>query len=215
MVLPLWGELRFDEPTQEVQARFDQTEATCLFRFTNRGEQVEEIVRYESSCACLKVEVADGKRRYAPGESGMIRAVFDLGNATGKVEKNVHLWLRGDPATEPSVKLTAKLLIPELVRIEPKTVRWDVDAERLPEPRVISIEMNHEKPIRIRSAEASTEKFEVEVRELEAGSSYELVVTPESLKVPALGVIYIRTDCELERFALQRAFAVVRKPLKP
>jgi hypothetical protein len=212
-VLPVTATLTFETTSRDVHAEVDQRLAKCEYRFTNTGDKPVRIARFDSSCACLTVQVAGGKRDYAAGEEGVIRAVFDLGNATGEVEKIVQIWLDDDPPLEPSVRLTARLHIPELVQIEPKTLHWKVDPTEAPSPQTLAIRIDHDEPIHIQKVESSRDDFEVRLRELEAGRSYEIDVEPKSLAKPALGVIYIRTDAKHERFQLQRAFAVVRKPL--
>lgn len=213
--LPLWAELTFDSKLKDVHAGHDDREVTCDFDFTNGTEKVQEIARYESTCSCMSVKVKGGKLRYEAGEKGTIRAIFDMGNFAGEVDKAVRIWLKDDPPEKPSITLTARVHIPVLVGIEPKTVRWEVDPKAEPETKVIEIRMNHEEPIQVLSAECGNDKFGVELKALEEGKSYDLHVTPKSVAAPALAVIQIRTDAKSSRHSSQRAFALVRKPVEP
>ncbi len=212
--LPLWAGLTFEKTLKEVQAGYDQREVTCDFEFTNETDQPVSIARYESTCSCMSVKVKDGKLLYQPGEKGTIRAIFDMGNFAGDVDKAVRLWLKGDPAENPSVLLTTRVHIPVLVGIEPKTVRWEVDPDGEPETKVIEIRMNHEEPIHVLSVQAGNEKFDVELKTIKDGREYDLLVTPKSVAEPALAVIQIRTDAKSSRHATQRAFALVRQPVE-
>jgi hypothetical protein len=213
--LPLSAGLSFETKLKDVHAGYDQREVTCDFEFSNDTDGAITIARYESTCSCMNVKVKGGKLRYEPGEKGTIRAIFDMGNFSGEVDKSVRLWLKGDPAGEPSITLTTRVHIPVLVEIEPKTVRWDVDAAGEPTTQVISIKMNHDKPIHVLSVEPGNQKFTTELKTLEKGKAYELHVTPLEVSKPALGVIQIRTDAESSRYSSQRAFALVRKPVEP
>lgn len=213
--LPLLAGLSFETKLKDVHVGHDEREVTCDFEFSNDTEKAISIARYESTCSCMNVKVKGGKLRYEPGEKGVIRAIFDMGNFSGEVDKSVRIWLRGDMIDKPSITLTTRVHIPVLVEIEPKTVRWEVDPEGKPTTQVISIKMNHDKPIHVLSAEAGNQKFTAELKTLEEGKTYELHVTPVEVSKPALGVIQIRTDANSSRYSSQRAFALVRKPVEP
>ncbi|MBC8128681.1 MAG: DUF1573 domain-containing protein [Gloeobacteraceae cyanobacterium ES-bin-144] len=200
----------FPQVLKEVDAAADVKNLTVDFEFANRSDKPVNIAKYETTCSCISVMVKDGKLRYAPGESGLIRAEFDMGNFSGTVDKVVALWIDDDPADKPSVNLTVRVHIPVLVVLEPKTVKWELNGNA--EPQTIHIKMNHEKPIRVISVKSSTEAFRYEIKMIEEGKSYDLKVTPMELKTPGLAVFRIETDCELEKHRVQQAFATVHKP---
>lgn len=213
LLLPLQAALTFDQTLKEVRAGIDQRKVACDFEFANQTDKPVEIARYESTCSCLLAQVQDGKLLYQPGETGVIRAVFDMGNYTGTIDKALRVWLKGDPIATPSIILTTRIHIPVLVEIDPKTARWDTSDQEKPTAKVISITMNGEDPIRVTSVESGNPTFQTDLREIEPGRKYELHVTPTTLTTPALGVIQIRTDAPSPRHATQRAFALVRKPV--
>ena len=158
----------------------------------------------------MSVQISDGgKRVYAPGESGTIRANFDMGNFSGTVDKDVSVWLAGDPEASPSQHLTVRVHIPILIELEPKTVKWATNGEL--KPQTFQIKMNGEKPIHISNVGASGQDFTHELKTIEDGKRYELIVTPKSLQKPALGIFRIQTDCEIQKHSMQQAFAVVAK----
>ena len=55
----------------------------------------------------------------------------------------------------------------------------------------------------------------MEVKTLEEGKHYELLVTPAETKDPGLAIIRIETDCEIKRHQVLQAFAVIRRDLPP
>lgn len=208
------GTLSFGETHREIRAEPDARKVTADFEFDNRGEEAVRIVKYDASCACMSVGVKGGKLNYAPGEEGVIRAVFDMGNFSGSTDKVVNVWLEGDPENEPSVRLTVEVHIPELVTLEPRSVRWE--AGDAPDAKSISIVMDHDEPIRVTEVECANEQFEIELKTVEEGEKYEIVVTPKSTESQQLGVIHITTDCEIEKQANPRAFCIVRRsPVVP
>jgi hypothetical protein len=208
-LLPAAG-LDFPETLKEIHAPADAKTVSANFIFTNRSDKAVTVREYKSTCSCMAVKIKDGKLRYAPGESGLIRADFDMGNFSGEVDKVVALWLDEDRADKPSLTLTVRVHIPVLVAMEPKTVKWDLDGDI--SPQTIRIEMKHTRPIRIKTVTSSSETFQHELKTIEEGKTYELEITPKTVKSPGLAILRIETDSELEKQKIQQVFAVIRKP---
>jgi hypothetical protein len=202
--------LEFETTLTEVHAPADAKTVTADFNFTNRSDKPVTVVKVDPTCSCIAVRIKEGKLRYAPGESGLIRADFDMGNFSGTVDKAVPIWLDDDPADKPSVELTVRVHIPVLVSLEPKTLKWDLGGKG--EPQGIQITMNHTSPIHVTGVSASSDAFKHELKTIEKGKSYELIVTPTDIGSPGLAILRIETDCAVAKHRLQQAFAVVRKP---
>jgi hypothetical protein len=202
--------LEFAEMIKIVNAPADALIVTADFPFTNKSDKSVLIAKSDPGCSCLKVEISGGKLKYAPGESGVVRTTFEMGNFSGTVDKMVALWIDDDAPDKPSKQLTVRVNIPVLVGIEPKTVKWDVGAK--PEPQTIQIRMAEGKLIHVVGVKSSSETFSCEVKTLEEGQKYDLIVTPKDLDAPGMGVIRIDTDCEISKHRTQQAFAVARKP---
>lgn len=203
--------LEFAELIKNVDAPADATIVTADFSFTNKSDKPVLIAKSDPGCSCLKVEISGGKLKYAPGESGVVRTTFEMGNFSGTVDKMVALWIDDDAPDKPSKQLTVKVHIPVLVGIEPKTVKWDIGDK--PSPQTIQIRMAEGKLIHVVGVKSSSEVFSCEVKTLEDGKKYDLVVTPKDLTVPGMSVIRIETDCEISKHRSQQAFAVARKPV--
>lgn len=202
--------LDFPEVLKEIHAPADAKTVAADFEFTNRSDKAVSVVKYDAACSCMSVKIKDGKLRYAPGESGLIRAEFDMGNFSGVVDKVVAVWLDDDPAEAPSMALTVRVHIPVLVSIEPKTLKWNLGGED--QAQTIRIEMNHSSPIHVTGMTSSSAAFKPELKTIQEGKRYELIVTPTDINTPGLGILRIETDCEITRHRTQQAFAVVRKP---
>jgi hypothetical protein len=167
------------------------------------------VTKYEPTCSCISVRIKDGKLRYAPGEAGLIRAEFDMGNFTGTVDKVVAVWLDNAPADKPSMALTVRVHIPVLVSLEPKTLKWELNGKG--EPQTIRITMHYAKPIRVIAVNASSEAYKYELKTVEEGKSYDLIVTPLEINTPGLGIFRIETDCQIPKHRIQQVFASVRR----
>ena len=203
--------LKFDEVLKSMDVKPTETIVTADFDFTNDTDKPVTISKYHAACSCMSLKVKGGKLVYAPGESGVIRAIFDMGNFSGQVDKVLQVWLDDDPEATPSVMLTVRVNIPVLVQIEPKTLRWEIGAAA--EPQTVKITMNYEQPIKVLSAEVNSEAFTSTLKTIEEGKSYELEILPASTEKAALGIVQIKTDCPISRHATQRTFAMVRQPV--
>jgi hypothetical protein len=202
--------LEFPETLKEIHAPADAKIVPAEFEFTKRSDLPVTIAKADPTCSCIAVKIKDGKLRYAPGESGLIRAEFDMGNFSGTVDKVVAVWIKGDPEDKPSVTLTVRVHIPVLVVLEPKTLKWNINDPA--EPQTIHIEINHSQPIRVTGLNSSSDKFTQQLKTIRDGKSYEVVVAPVDTKAPSMAVLRIETDCAISKHRIQQAFAVVRKP---
>ncbi len=209
-VLATGQTLDFKTKLQDINAPADAKTVSSDFEFTNRSGKTVTIRRYDATCACMSVTVKGGKLRYAPGESGVIRANFDMGNFAGEVDKSVALYLEKDPDNKPSILLTTRVHIPVLVSAEPKTVKWELDGK--PETKSVRITMDHSKPIKVTGVTSSSDSFKHEVKTIREGKEYELLITPDDVAAPALAIIRIDTDCDIPKHKTQQVFGVIRKP---
>ncbi len=205
--------LDFPVVFKEVHAAADAKKVTVDFEFTNHSGKPVNVAKYDAACSCISVQIKDSKLRYAPGESGLIRTDFDMGNFSGTVDKVVAVWLDDDPADQPSLTLTVRVHIPVLVVVEPKTLKWDLHGKL--EAKTIHLQVDYEKPIRMTSVKSTSEAFKYALKTVAEGKSYDLIVTPVDMNTPALGVFRIETDCTIGKFRVLQAFATVRKPSAP
>lgn len=204
------GKLTFVEPSKELDAAADVTTLTADFDFTNQTDKPVTIVKSDPGCSCVSVQISDGKLRYEPGESGKIRAKFDMANFSGSVEKAIALWLDNDGPENPSMVLKLKVNIPVLVALEPKTLKWDVNGKA--DPQIIDIKMMEGETIHVKSLSSSSKSFGYELKTLEDGKHYQMLVTPFDLSNAGMAVFRVETDCKMEKHRLLNAFAVVRRP---
>ncbi len=202
--------LEFSEPVKEVNAGAEATTATADFNFTNKSDKPVTISKADPTCSCLKVQISGGKLKYEPGESGVIRTTFDMGNFSGTVDKALAIYLDKDPPEKPSIQLIMRVHIPVLVNLEPKTVKWDIDGKS--DPQTIQIRVAEGKTIHVTNVRSSSSTFTYELKTLEDGKKYDLIVTPQVMNAPGIGVLRIETDCEISKHRIQQAFAVIRKP---
>jgi hypothetical protein len=211
-ILPIRAELKFETPVIDADATLDATTLVREFKFTNTGTKPVKITQADAGCSCLAVEVAAGKFTYAPGESGTLRATFEIGNFQGTVEKPILIWLQGDREDAPSGKVTLRVHIPVIIALEPKTLKWEQGAPA--EMKSIDVKMDYGKPIRITAVTASNENFSAKTVTVEEGKHYKVEVTPRSTATGGMGIIRIETDTDVEKQRIQQAFAVITASVK-
>lgn len=203
--------LTFSEVRKPLEVGPESNTTSADFTFKNDTDQAVVIRKYKADCSCMSVEIKGAKLRYEPGESGVVRANFDVSAITGSVEKTAMLWLDQDSEEKPSVRLTVDLHIQELIKLEPKSVKWELNDKA--QPQVIRIEVAQGQTIKLGDVKASNPMFKSELKVLEEGKRYELVVTPSQTTSPGLCVFRIETDSKYERYKTLQAFAVIRKSI--
>lgn len=207
------AELKFETKLREITVAADAEKVVAEFPFKNDSKEEVEILEYTAGCSCITASISPAdKLKYAPGEGGIIRAEFELSALAGVVEKSVALRLNGDKPDEYSVNLMTRITIPVLVDVEPKTLNWAIGEEA--KPKAVTITMNHSEPIRVTKISAADKRFTNELKTIEEGKKYEILITPQSTENVAMGVVHIETDCKLTRHRSQRMFMVIRQALQ-
>ena len=76
----------------------------------------------------------------------------------------------------------------------------------------IHIKMAEGTPIKVTGVTLK-DSFKYELKTIEKGVSYDLVVSPKSTDGPDLGIIRIETDSKIAKQKVHQAFVVVRRPI--
>lgn len=201
--------LTFEKTLIEVKAPIDSATVTEDFKFTNAGDTTVMIREADAGCSCVGVHVSGSKLSYAPGESGVLRAKFELGSFQGTVDKQINIWLKGDPAEKPSNTVTLRVHIPQIIKITPRTIKWKTGSE--PVMKVVTVEMDYEKAIHVKSVSSSNTNFEAKLVVVEEGKKYHLEVTPKNTESPGLSILRVETDLEIDKHRVQQSFAAVSR----
>lgn len=229
--LTLWPTPSFaslDWETQRVShvASAADEKAEVAFVFTNAGERPITIESVSTSCGCTTASL--DKKTYESGESGQITAIFVFGDRVGKQRKRVTVRTNEiDEIGETIARETALELwvtIPEPVKVRPRLVYWRPGED--PTPKTVRITVDYDEPIHVTGATAEGGSVSVELKTLEAGKQYELVLTPTAVAdTPAdeedaasasppdsRSVVTIRTDFPR---ANPRSYTVLIRAIQP
>lgn len=204
------GPLKFEKDTLEVNADLNSKTVESEYHFTNTSNKLVTIKSADAGCSCLAVKVAGGKMSYKPGESGVLKTVFEVGVFQGLVDKPIYIWLDDAPEEKPSVTLHLRVQVPVIITLEPRTLKWKVGDK--PKPKRMDIKMDYKKPIRIKKVSTSQDKsFKLKVITVEAGKHYQIEVTPLTIGSPTLGIIRVETDVDVKKQRVQQGFATVSR----
>lgn len=111
-----YGQLRWESLEQTVQTKIDQDVVDVDYSFVNVGDVPVVITGFHTSCGCTAVAL--DKKRYLPGESGIVKVVFSVGDRTGVQVTDI--VVKTDFSRKDSVNLKLTVKIPTVVKIMPR-----------------------------------------------------------------------------------------------
>ena len=202
--------LAFERKNVELTLETGAQMAEIKFPFANKSDKTVEVESLNSACSCINGSLKDGLMTYKPGSTGEVIARFNVGNLSGTVDKQLLVRFKGDPSSKPSLVLNAKVTIPEVLEITPRTLNWN--AGDPPTPKSYRIRVTHKEPIQITSVVATNDHFRSELKAVRDGWEYEITITPKATSETAFGIIKINTNCSIARYRIASAFALVRQP---
>jgi putative membrane protein len=200
------GGLVFDTEVFSYKADPSEKQFTATFHIRNEGPKKVTITKLDTSCTCLSV-TAD-RMEMDPGSESTLTAVFDIAKLSGESEKNI-LVMTDDPDM-PRKRLAVEVSVPPIVEISPTIAEWTV-GEKL-QTREIVFKVLRTEPIRILEATSSRRQVSLEMKTIEEGREYRLILTPEATDDILLGFVSIKTDCELEQHQRMMAYFAVKDP---
>lgn len=210
------GVFTFEATTKEVTAKPDDKILEILFPFKNNSDEAIDITAYDAPCSCMSAKLKGGKNqgsavRFEPGDEGVVKAVFELGNLKGSVDKKIFLWTAGDSKEKPSIELTTRVTVPELISATPTSLVWPLNAAL--DSKEIIIKVAGDKPTKVTGVVSSNSNIDCEIITVKEGEEYKLKVTPKSTEKILFASVKISTDSPIDRFKSLQTFVTV-KPQK-
>lgn len=201
------AELATDAAIIELKPKPEDETVTTDFVFHNKGNKPVKVLKIDSACSCLSASL--DKAVYQPGEKGVGKAEFKLSSFTGRHEKTVHV--QTDDPQQSEWVITFMIEIPEIVKIEPKTLQWWIgDAA---EAKTSKVTITGADPMKILNITSTREQVEFSWKEITPGKEYEITVKPRSTAEVMLGALKIETDSKIPKYQRQLSFfSVYRKP---
>jgi hypothetical protein len=214
----LFAGLQFTSDFEKIDAAADAKEVFVEFPFENKGDEAVVVQKFDAPCSCMFANLEGGKKQkngsivIAPGDKGVFKGRFELGNFKGAVEKKIVIWLDGDPKDNPSVALTTQVNIPYLIAAFPQSLSWNIGEEV--SEKVIEIKVDNPEPINILKHTVSRPTFTYDFVTKEEGKLYELRVKPVSTDKFVLAAIRLTTDSKIPRYNTIQTFMSVKPEKK-
>jgi len=153
------------------------------------SEETSEITKHAAPCACIGATFKDGKKIYAPGETGELSATFKLGNFFGVTEKQT--------------------VDPSDLQSHHRTLSWNLNSEAA--EQICTLTVNHKEPIHVTDSMVTNGNFEFKVETIRDGWEYKLTVKPKKTNTPTFGILRVSTDSTNSRYKRGQAFVYIRR----
>lgn len=115
------ADLQWEHTSVEQVAAVGRDAVEVAFRFSNLDKLPVTIVSLQPSCGCTTTRLE--KTTYAPGEKGVLTAIFDGRGLQGVQEKTIRVISDGSPTP---TTLTLRVSFPSWVEASPRLVWWPV-----------------------------------------------------------------------------------------
>ena len=201
---PLLAQLSWESKILEFKPLVGERSIDAKYKFRNAGKVPVTIVNVQTSCGCTTVTTA--KKIYAPGERGEVEVNFLFGGRRGPQHKTI--VVQTDDPKEPSVVLSLKADILELVKVRPSYLFWKRGADKT--PQTLNLKTTASVPVKVVSVSTNDPKFVTELRPAGGGGEYELIVTPTDTTTASLATLTIQTDYPAGRPESFKAYAQVK-----
>lgn len=205
------AQLIFEKESQTLTPSLSDESVVADYTFTNSSPQPVTILKADADCSCTTAMIAGGKMTYAPGEKGTIRATIAISNLSGKVDKDVKIWLKDGQQTKYTLKTSID--IPAIFDIQPRTIKWSI-GEKI-EPKTIDITIKGEQAVHILKVQNNNPEFKYELKSIKDGKHYQLIVTAPAAQSPMLNIMRLETDCAIKQHQVQQVFMVIQPAAKP
>ena len=162
--------------------------ATGIFPFTNGSSKPITVIETKTSCGCTTAKL--DKKTYAPGESGQIVALFDIGSRVGAQQKVITVTT--DDAKEKSVELELNVDIPDPVATSAALLRWNIGDK--PTEQIFTVKATDGYQIHVKDIRVSNAFFTARLDTAKDGVAYQIAVTPVKTDAKVFGLLIVTTD---------------------
>ncbi|MCI0526789.1 MAG: DUF1573 domain-containing protein [Nitrospira sp.] len=177
------------------------------FGFKNTGKQSITVLSTKADCSsCTTVDLV--KKKFLPGEDGVIKATFVFGDRVGLQKK--HITIETDDPKNPVTVLTINVTIPEILKITPAVLYWQAGKDR--SAKTINLKVGQEVPLKIVGVDSTHEVFLPQLEAIKEGKEYQLTVEPGDAAEPAQATFFIQTDFPKDHPKTFKAYAFIKAP---
>lgn len=182
--------LEWDQPIRELDAAPGTKNVKAVFSFHNKGARPVKITSVTSSCGCTTGNLAQDT--YAPGTSGQLEMLFEIGDRTGVQEKV--LTVTTDEPGEKPVELTLKANIQEYVTLSPRWVVWKTGEEA--SEKLVTCTASLAQSFTIVSVDSTDPSLTSRIVQSEPGRKFLIYLKPSATTKPVSALVAIRLNIE-------------------
>ena len=159
------------------------------YTFINKGNKAVKINKVELSCGCSSYKM--DKYIYAAGDSGAISIKIDTNGYAGQA--SVGAVMETDE-TDGLYKLQGFVIMPELIIVTPRMLRWQLGAEMKEKRFEVRLKEGvKNQTLNVKDVIVNQEYFYVRVEPVEEGSRYFVYVRPKQ-QVECASMIRVLTN---------------------
>jgi hypothetical protein len=166
--------LHFEKTAVDLSLKPDQERIDATFVFTNAADHTISILSVTPSCGCTTATLE--KKRYAPGEKGVLKAVFDAAGLAGHQEKTIDV-ITDEPQDRLSI-LTLRVVIPDVLTISPRLLDWNLG--QAPDSKEAALTVNSESHLEVTGVTVDPTLATAELVEGTDAKHLRLVIKPVS-----------------------------------
>lgn len=174
------ADLKWLADVYTVAATDDIATAVAYFQFTNSGNYPVTIEDVRTSCDCTSINWE--ARQYAPGESGVVSAIYHINAQVGERDLRIFVSTHAVHNNEDERReraLTVHVKIGELITIAPSLLLWSINGGL--RPKSATITLNNSQLIESVESTQQSEECELDVEIIDSGKQCRLTVLPKKL----------------------------------
>ncbi len=198
------SQLVWEQTELELHPAIGDATAVGHFKYQNKGSKAIGIKSVNTSCGCT---AASAKPTAEPGEKGEVTATFKIGDRTGLQQKAITVTT--DDPTQPATTLNLKVVIPQLLELQPTFVFWRSGDD--PKPKTIVAKAGKDISIKSLDVESSSPLFGVKV-EKDGANEFRINIDPQQTSQAATSVLTIKPTLENGRSKIFYATARIIVP---
>jgi hypothetical protein len=179
------SELAFEKTELELHPAAGDETAVGHFKYQNKGDKPIAIKSVTTSCGCT---AASAKNSADPGEKGEVTATFKIGDRIGTQQKAINVVT--DDQTHPTTTLMLKVVIPQVLELQPALVYWQPGEAA--KPKTIVAKAGKDISIKNIDVSSSSPDFVTKVEPGSAAGEFRINIEPKQTNQPAAATLTIK-----------------------
>jgi hypothetical protein len=178
------SELVFEQSELELHPAVGDATAVGHFKYQNTGDKAIAIKNVSTSCGCT---AASAKQTAKPGEKGEVTATFTIGGRIGTQQKAITVMT--DDAAHPTTTLTLKVVIPQVLELQPTLVYWQAGEEA--KAKTIVAKVGKDVSVKSLDVSSSNADFATKV-ERKSANEFRINVKPQQTTKAGVATLTIK-----------------------